>query len=321
MHAMERKSSAKTSSIGVTRTQVAVQEELGWLFREQPTEDYGVDAHVEVVDGTSVRGRLLGLQIKSGESYHRESRPDGWWFRPDRKHVEYWTRHSLPVIVVLYDPVTKLCHWQLVTPTTLTESSSGNPKLFVPASHVLDASAVEPLRSAAEAEPYELRLRELRLALPWMRRLADGQRLVVDIEEWVNKSSGRGSITPGVDRENGNAPEALAQWGVMLGLSNYAEVVPKLFAWADVRLHQETYDFHDARGGRDEIAFQDEDGWFDVASYQGWRSSFHESGLRPYRSGAGEVDFWRLELDLNALGQAFLEVDRFATTGKRQLVL
>ncbi|WP_419503868.1 DUF4365 domain-containing protein [Lentzea aerocolonigenes] len=48
---------------GRDHTQLAIQDELGWLFREQPTEDYGIDAHVEVVDGEDVRGRLLALQI------------------------------------------------------------------------------------------------------------------------------------------------------------------------------------------------------------------------------------------------------------------
>jgi hypothetical protein len=45
-----RKASAKVASIRVTRTQLYVEEELEWLFREQPTEDYGIDAHVEIVD-------------------------------------------------------------------------------------------------------------------------------------------------------------------------------------------------------------------------------------------------------------------------------
>ena len=34
--------------------------------------------------------------------------------------------------------------------------------------------------------------------------------------------------------------------------------------------------------------------------------------LRPYTNGAGEVDFWKLELILNDLGRAFLVIDEFA---------
>ncbi|MFE7132442.1 DUF4365 domain-containing protein [Streptomyces sp. NPDC057638] len=296
---MLRKPTAAMASIGVSRTHIAIQEELGWLFREQPTEDYGIDAHAEVVDGEQVRGRLLALQIKSGPSWFREHGPGGWWFRPDAEHVSYWTHHSLPVVVVLYHPEEERCYWQLIHRETLIRTSGGGWKLLVPDTQILDRSAAAALSGAAEGDPYTLRLRDLRLARPWMRMLAEGTRLVIDIEEWVNKSSGRGSIALGVDNEDGNDPERLADWTVFLGLSDYTEVVPKLFAWAQVSLHAETYE--DAE--YDDYPY-DRDDW---------------GVLHPYRNGAGEVDFYRLELTLNDLGRAFLLVDQFASEGTRQL--
>jgi hypothetical protein len=39
---MRRLPSAKASALGVTLTMLAVMRELGWVFREQPTEDHGV---------------------------------------------------------------------------------------------------------------------------------------------------------------------------------------------------------------------------------------------------------------------------------------
>ncbi|MFB8419497.1 DUF4365 domain-containing protein [Streptomyces albidoflavus] len=296
---MHRNPAAEIGSIGVTHTQLAIQTELGWLFREQPIEDFGIDAHVEVVDSEQVSGRLLALQIKSGLSWFREQSPDGWWFRPDVKHVQYWTNHSLPVTVILYHPERKRCYWQLVSHETLTKTSRGGWKLLVPETQVLDERARTSLSQAAEGDPYTLRIRELQLARPWMEKLAEGTRLVVDIEEWVNKSSGRGAISLGVDHEDGKDPEQLASWTVYLGLSSYVEVVPKLFAWANVGLHAETYDYADY----DDYPFDRHD-WGD---------------LHPYRNGAGEVDFYRFELTLNGLGRAFLLVDQFATTGRRQL--
>jgi hypothetical protein len=180
---MRRKPSAKVASAGVTHSKLAVEDELEWLFREQPTEDYGIDARIEVVDGEDVRGRLLALQIKSGKSWFKEAAPGGWWFRPDTEHVRYWTNNSLQVVVVLYHPETKRCHWQLVNPRTLQETSTGGWKLLVPEDQVLDASAADPLREAAEGDPYVLRIRELQLAKPWMEMLGSGKRLVVDMEE------------------------------------------------------------------------------------------------------------------------------------------
>ena len=42
-------------------------EELRWLFGEL-SSDFGVDAQVEMADDGILTGKLLGLQIKSGEA-------------------------------------------------------------------------------------------------------------------------------------------------------------------------------------------------------------------------------------------------------------
>lgn len=316
-----RKPSARGASVGVTRTQLYVQEELDWLFREQPTEDYGIDAHVEVVDGEDVRGRLLALQIKSGESWFDQPTAGGWWYRPDEDHVTYWTHHSLPVVVVLYNPSTKLCHWQLVAAATLERSKTGGWKLLVPESHLLNADAAAAWRDAAAGDPYELRLRELRLAKPWMEMLADGTRLVVDFEEWINKSSGRGTLSIGIDNEDGNDPEELVTWQLFVGPANYAEAVPKLFAWADVDVHEQTYEDAEYDLYQAECSIWDEGDQFFSEPFTDWRRSRAAMGIRPYNNAAGEVDYYRLELALNELGKALLVVDEFATSGLRQLTL
>jgi hypothetical protein len=315
---MRRIPAAKVGSEGVTHTQLAVQDELGWLFREQPTEDYGIDAHVEIVDTEEVLGRLLALQIKSGESWFKETTQGGWWFRPDAEHVQYWLNHSLPVVVVLYEPKVQVCYWQLVNRETLQRSRRGGWKLLVPSNQILDKEAASVLREAAEGDPYVLRIRDLQLARPWMERLAAGERLVIDIEEWVNKTSGRGEIILGVDNEDGQPPTELASWPIMLGLSSYADVVPTLFAWAEVGLHEETYDEADWDQYDTECRVWDSEITFHSEEYSDWKQG-RFSRLRPYTAD-GEVALWRLELTLNELGTAFMVVDRFGATGKRQLV-
>ena len=147
--------------------------------------------------------------------------------------MRYWTNHSLPVIVVLYHPDSKRCHWQLVNARTLVETTRGGWKVLVPEEQVLDKNARGILREAAGGDPYVLRIRELQLAATLDEVASEDNRLVVDIEEWINKTSGRGTIALGVDKEDGEDPTPLASWGVFLGLSGYAEAVPKLFAWAD----------------------------------------------------------------------------------------
>lgn len=255
-------------------------------------------------------------------SWFDEPGPGGWWYRPDAAHVQYWTNHSLPVVVVLFNPENDRCYWQLVNATTLAATSGGGRKLLVPEHHVLDESARDALREPAEGDPYVLRIRELQLARRWMEFLAEGKRLVIDIEEWVNKTSGRGSISLGIDNEDGEDPTPLATWTVSLGLSSYAEVVPRLFAWADVSVHEETYDEADHEQYEAECVVVDREGdRFVTQDYAEWAAQRGFSKLRPYANAAGEEDYWRLELTLNALGKAFLTVDRFATHGDRQLTL
>jgi hypothetical protein len=315
---MRRLPSARVASLGVTQTKLAVERELAWLFREQP-EDYGIDAHVEIVEGETVSGKLLALQIKGGKSWFSEPAPDGWWYRPDAGHVRYWTNHSLPVVVVLYQPETERCHWQLVNQDALVATSTGGWKLLVPEAQVLDESALVPLQEAAQGDPYVLRIRDLQLARPWIDMLAGGARLVIDMEEWINKTSGRGSITLGVDNEDGNDPTPLATWGVFLGTSRYSDVVPQLFAWADVSPHKETYDGADREQFEDECVTHDEGDRFETMDYRAWMAGRGLPDLRPYENVDGEVDYWRLELTLNELGKAFVVVDQFAMTGERQL--
>jgi len=192
--------------------------------------------------------------------------------------------------------------------------------VLVPRANVLDASARDPLREAAEGDPYVLRIRELQLARPWMERLQSGERLVVEIEEWVNKSSGRGSITLAIDREDGNKPDEIAAWSVMLPFADYATVVPRLLAWADVSLHEETYDEADYEHYEAEcVRYDHEDDRYASEDYSEWRAAQPFPELRPYMNASGEVANWRLELTLSDLGRAFLLVDQFATHGDRQI--
>ncbi|MFD1660127.1 DUF4365 domain-containing protein [Streptomyces caeni] len=185
---------------GVARTSYLVTTQLGWLFREQETSDVGVDAHLEVVTGASLAakttggatGRLLAVQIKSGESQFATASEGGWWFPCDAAHVAYWENHSLPVTVMLFDPETERVHWQHVNADTLV-STGKHYKVFVPAHQQIDDANAEalscpaqpeqgadPLQVAVDRLPSDARIRLLRdhradadYALPLALFLAD----------------------------------------------------------------------------------------------------------------------------------------------------
>jgi hypothetical protein len=316
---MKVSASGLAGSVGVRQVGLIFESELGWLFREQPVHDHGIDAQAEVVASGEVTGQLLALQIKSGPSWFKSSTGAGWWFRPDEAHVRYWLNHSLPVAVVLHDPSAGVAYWELVNERTLKRSRSGGWKLLVPSVHVLGQSSSQELAEATEGSPYELRLRDLSLALTWMHLLADGHRLILDIEEMVNKTSGRGEMRLSAVPPDGSAAVDVGSWGVMLGLNSYEDVLPEVLSWADITVHEETYEDADRDAWEAECIIWDEDDRFETESFADWTRGRDPGRLRPYADIAGEVDLWRLELHLNALGEAFLIVDDFARGGARQL--
>jgi Domain of unknown function (DUF4365) len=133
----------------VRRVNDVVADDLKWFFRAEPLFDYGVDAQAEVVaDDALVTGRLLGLQIKGGDSYFGEPKgEEGWVFRASNDHLAYWLGHSLPIIVVLVNPE-RQAFWQVITTRTIKENKKGF-SILVPRSQPFDGTAQEALLTLA----------------------------------------------------------------------------------------------------------------------------------------------------------------------------
>lgn len=120
-------SSDQTGRMGVAIAELAVLR-LGWIFREQPIDDQGIDAHFEDADyrelatGSVERrgtGRLIAAQIKGGSSWFDEPTARGWWFRFSEKHARLWLNHSLPVIVILTDTDQQIVYWEEISERTV----------------------------------------------------------------------------------------------------------------------------------------------------------------------------------------------------------
>lgn len=134
---MKADSNSRTGRIGVAGIQLLF-ERLGWIFREQPTEDYGIDAHVEVVENNTATGKLIALQIKSGKSWFKEKTSNGFVFRGKTEHLEYWQQHSLPVIIVLYQDDEQIAYWQVVNSSNIQKTDKAW-KLTIPFEQKIDA--------------------------------------------------------------------------------------------------------------------------------------------------------------------------------------
>ena len=102
------------------------------------------------------------MQIKGGSSFFTETTDDGVVFRGEQHHLDYWQVHSLPVVVVLYDPDDQRILWQAVTPETAQSTGEGW-KLVIPRAQRLDASSADALEELVEGDPYTVRLNALRV--------------------------------------------------------------------------------------------------------------------------------------------------------------
>ena len=100
-------------------------EKIDFAFREQHESDYGVDAHIELIENEKPTGQLLGVQLKTGQSYLSEKIENGFVFRADRKHVEYWLNHSLPIIITLCDPEKSKLYWQHISRDNALQTGIG----------------------------------------------------------------------------------------------------------------------------------------------------------------------------------------------------
>lgn len=89
-----------TSKSGVNHVRIVV-ESCNSIFHEIHQEnDIGIDGIIEIIKGEHPTGKMLALQIKSGESFFVR----GECTIPTENHAKYWSNHHLPVFGIVYVP-------------------------------------------------------------------------------------------------------------------------------------------------------------------------------------------------------------------------
>ena len=58
---------ARTERLGVIETDRIITKEIGWIFRERPIVDVGLDAIIEQSEDGNPKGKFLAVQIKTGK--------------------------------------------------------------------------------------------------------------------------------------------------------------------------------------------------------------------------------------------------------------
>ncbi|OXM60508.1 DUF4365 domain-containing protein [Amycolatopsis vastitatis] len=142
--------SSDTERLGVGLADVAFTK-WGWVFRNQPIGDYGIDAHVEPKTDGVPSGRPVALQIKTGQSYF-EPTPEGWRYRAkgNERHLHYWLGHTLPVLIIFCDPETETLYWQHVTAERINYTPN-DWTIVIPRNQTITPDAKDAITSIAYA--------------------------------------------------------------------------------------------------------------------------------------------------------------------------
>jgi hypothetical protein len=303
---------SSTERVGVTEVARIVVSDLGWIFREQPIVDMGIDAQIELVaNDNTATGQLIGVQIKTGAGNFHET-PDAYVYYGDTDHLDYWTGHSLPVILVAHFPETGDTLWAVVSESAVERTKKGW-KLAIPKTSNFGGDAREILAAVFAGTPAQQFLRKLAIDESLMRHIAAGGKVSLELEKWVNKSLGRTPVQVFVHDKDGN--ETLSQewfqYYVGYGIKELAEA---LFPWATARVDEEFYEenseFNLSTHDRLMLATDIDNGYPP--------DPIDPDVVYPYAEAGGEVESYRLQLYLNDLGEACLTIaDYLARQGNQ----
>jgi len=295
--------------VGVSRVQEFFSRR-GWLFREQLVSDFGVDAQVEIVQQGQPIGKLVAIQIKSGESFFKETTPEGIVFRFSERHKKYWLNFSIPVVVIFYNPISDTMFWQVISKETVMEAGA-RYKVIIPSRNVLNEHSLNTFVSLSRQTRYNTRLDRLALDRHWMQLIKNGETVYVEFEDWVNKSLPRYNIRIGCSTcSDINEHE----WPLIYG-TGFEDAISYAVPWADFETDEEALEeYMESEWSANCYGHYDkeDDVTYYTQTYEEWRKDKITEGIVPVGSD-GEVERYRLVLSLNEIGNAFLELDSFLT--------
>ena len=177
-------------------------ENLGWGAIGTGDHDLGTDLYLQLRDDEGVELLLMmGVQVKTGTTSLSEQATvngeDGWWFREDdHSHLDYWSDHPVPHILVLQDETKTRRFWAYLDRETIRSTGKGM-RVFVPASQPLDGSFREPWAQTADRALRRLQFEGSR----WnydatIRPVEDQARMALLTPRLVVPHPNRGSATP-----------------------------------------------------------------------------------------------------------------------------
>jgi hypothetical protein len=207
----------------------------------------------------------------------------------DEVHYLYWINHSLPVLLIGHIPEYDITIWEYVDKTTVKETVKGR-KIDIPKVNLLtDSSSKYQIAEIITSKSLDGKITKLFFDKELMKFIKCGSKIIIYTEEWHNKTLGRGPFQ--VILIEGGKEDIVRKWQSFYTYS-LEELIEKTFPWADFGIDVDYYD----RNFNKSV--------YDIYS-QGWLET-HK--IYPYHIKSKEVGLYRINLTLNKIGNAFLDL-------------
>ena len=331
---------------GVRKIEEIFDEIFGWIPREVLKIDLGIDMHIEITEqdnssetvfGKPVKsvalfkrnginkknatGRFISVQIKSGNSYFTERKGNHVVFRTDKEHWDYWLNYSTPVIIALFNPDMNSVIWKDVNKNDVVFTKKKG-KLLIPEDNFLDESSIDKILNIP-TDASEVRLFKKVLSDEKLMLITQGSdsSLLMEVEHWVAKSSGKASI------QLFKNDYILPIYENMIFFFKGEKDLRSIFPWADFEIDESEYEKIDKENFLEQHGIWDSEDKVlrlidlnddDDDDYFQWRSD--RPLIRPLEEG-GEVETYRLRMTLNEVGKAMLQIIYFCKYGIKTIKL
>lgn len=138
--------SNSTGQKGLTILTKIVEKELGWVVRPNHQEtDFGIDVYLDVTINEFVTGKSIAAQLKSGNSYLKELDDDFWLFTGEKKHLNYYLNHDIPVLIILVDVDNEIAYWETCKPEYISLAGNDSWSMPIPKRQQINSSQKEEL--------------------------------------------------------------------------------------------------------------------------------------------------------------------------------
>jgi hypothetical protein len=146
----KRKKNVKIEKAGIIAVEAACLP-LDLIWRPIVDEDVGVDGTIEIAVGDFPTGKIVGVQVKSGESYFRSATDATFTFYADQDDLKYWKSLSIPLFLLVHDPSDGVVYWKEISSHLAGENDT---KLVFSRANVLNDAFAVHLRRLFDLEFY-----------------------------------------------------------------------------------------------------------------------------------------------------------------------